>query len=179
MPDNCEEWVTKNREYLIKQSEMLQSVITRMANSSLEVKKIGLTVWAAIVGFGFQYRNSTLFVLAFVTFTLFGILDIYYLFQERRLRDNFNLLSWIIGGSATEGQKLEFRQKMNGNFFKPIPKELYKDFRPNVQHKFPKELLSTLQSWANLPYLITFLITIVLLMTPLSSVSPPLPSVSQ
>jgi hypothetical protein len=52
MPTNPD-WVKDNRDYLIKQSEMLQAVIGRMANNSLEVKKVGLTVWAAIVGFGF------------------------------------------------------------------------------------------------------------------------------
>jgi hypothetical protein len=75
MPDLKEE----NRDYWIKQSEMLQSAIARMANNSLEIKKVGLTVWAAIVGFGFTNRNTALFGLAFVAFLLFGVLDIYYL----------------------------------------------------------------------------------------------------
>lgn len=58
-------------DYWIKQSEMLQSAIARMTNNSLEIKKVGLTVWAAIVGFGFTNHNAALFVLAFVAFVLF------------------------------------------------------------------------------------------------------------
>jgi len=64
MPINPADWVKENREYLMKQSEMLQNVITRMANNSLTVKQVGLTVWAAIVGFGFTNKNAILFVLA-------------------------------------------------------------------------------------------------------------------
>jgi hypothetical protein len=64
----------ENRDYWVKQSEMLQSAISRMANNSLEIKKVGLTVWAAIAGFGFTNRNRSLFVLAFVAFVLFGLL---------------------------------------------------------------------------------------------------------
>ena len=77
-------------DYWLKQSEMLQSAISRMANNSLEIKKVGLTVWAAIVGFGFTNRSKALFTLAFVAFLLFGVLDIYYLYLERKFRDNFN-----------------------------------------------------------------------------------------
>ena len=84
-----------NRDYWIKQSEMLQSAIARMANNSLEIKKVGLTVWAAIVGFGFTTTNRYLFLLAFVAFALFGVLDLYYLDLERKFRDNFNRLTRI------------------------------------------------------------------------------------
>jgi hypothetical protein len=98
MKNNSTDWVKENRDYLIKQSEMLQNIVTRMANSSLTVKQVGLTVWAAIVGFGFTNKNPILFVLAFGVFALFGMLDIYYLYLERAFRKNFNRLSRIIGG---------------------------------------------------------------------------------
>jgi hypothetical protein len=69
--------MANNRDYWIKQSEMLQSIVIRMANNSLEVKKVGLTVWAAIVGFGFTNHSKSLFLLAFIAFMLFGIMDIW------------------------------------------------------------------------------------------------------
>jgi hypothetical protein len=144
----------ENRDYWVKQSEMLQSAISRMANNSLEIKKVGLTVWAAIAGFGFTNRNRSLFVLAFVAFVLFGLLDVYYLFLERKLRNNFNRLARILSGYGTSEDDL-WLENIRGNFVKP---ELYP--------KFLEQLPSTLKSWANLPYLVTFLITILLLTVP-------------
>ncbi len=142
-------------DYWIKQSEMLQSAIARMANNSLEIKKVGLTVWAAIVGFGFTNHNAALFVLAFVAFVLFGVLDIYYLYLEQRFRENFNRLTRLINGYGTHEDE-EWSEQARGNF-------LYLDASTNFLGQLPQ----TLKSWANLPYLITFLITIVLLVVPL------------
>ena len=150
----------KDQEYWIRQSEMLQNIIDRMANNSLEIKKIGLTVWAAIVGFGFTNSNASLFVLGFITFALFGILDVHYLYFERKFRDNFNRLARIIAGYRTSEDNIWIEHK-KGNFLKPDPSS-----------KFLLELPKVLKSWSNLPYLITFLITIVLLTIPL----PVLPS---
>ena len=155
MSTNYLDWVTKNRDYLIKQSEMLQNAITRMANNSLEIKKVGLTVWAAIVGFGFTTKNRYLFILAFVAFALFGVLDIYYLYLERKFRDNSNRLTRIISGYILSEDD-EWIEKVKGNFLKP-----------DNSTKFLGQIPNTLKSWANLPYLITFLITILLLVVPL------------
>lgn len=163
MPSNDLDRVKEDRDFLIKQSEMLQSVIKRMADNSLEAKKFGLTVWAAIVGFGFQNRNPILFILAFVSFTLFGLLDIYYLYMERAFRKNFNRLVRIIGGYASneDDQWVEQMKIKQRNFFIP-------DFSPDfLRQIFSKD--SVIKSWANLPYLITFLITIVLMYVPLPS----------
>ena len=159
MPTDVLDWVKKNKEYLIKQTEMLQSAIARMANNSLEIKKVGLTVWAAIVGFGFTTTNRYLFLLAFVAFTLFGVLDIYYLYLERKFRDNFNRLTRIVSGYVTSEDD-EWIEKVKGNFFKP-----------DGSTKFLGQIFNTLKSWANLPYLITFLITVLLLVVPLPALS--------
>jgi len=144
-----------NRDYWIKQSEMLQSVIARMASNSLEIKKVGLTVWAAIVGFGFTNHNNALFGLALVAFLLFGILDIYYLYLERRFRRNFNRLTLLINGYGSREDD-EWSQASQGNFL-----------RLDSSTNFLVELNVTLRSWANLPYLVTALITLVLLVVPL------------
>ncbi len=157
MQTNGSDWIKENKDYLIRQTEMLQSAIARMANNSLTVKQVGLTVWSALVGFGFTNRNPALFVLAYISFVLFGLLDIYYLYLERKFRDNFNRLARILGGYISEGDD-EWMNKMRGNFVKP-----------DSSTKFLGQFLNTLKSWANLPYLITFLITIVLLTVPLPS----------
>ncbi|MBI4783816.1 MAG: hypothetical protein HY785_21240 [Oscillatoriophycideae cyanobacterium NC_groundwater_1537_Pr4_S-0.65um_50_18] len=159
---NHADWVKENREYLIKQAELLQNVITRMANNSLAVKQVGLTVWAAIVGFGFTNKNAILFVLAFGAFALFGVLDIYYLYLEKAFRKNFNRLSRILGGYAFGEDEIwvEQMQQQGRNFLIP-------DLSPNfLGQLFSKD--SILKSWANLPYLITLVLTIVLLNVPLS-----------
>lgn len=157
MAINVLDWVEKNKEYLIKQAEMLQNAITRMANNSLEVKKVGITVWAAIVGFGFTNRSAALFVLAFVAFVLFGVLDIYYLYLERKFRDNYNRLARILSGYVTTEDE-NWIENVKGNFLKP-----------DSSTKFLGQIPNTLKSWANLPYLITFLITILLLVVPMPS----------
>ncbi len=160
MSDKDLDGVKKDRDFLIKQSEMLQAVIKRMADNSLEVKKFGLTVWTVIVGFGFQNRNPTLFILAFASFALFGLLDIYYLYLERVFRNNFNRLARIIGGYASRDDDLwvEKMKQQQRNFLIP---DLSPDFLRQI---FSKN--SILKSWANLPYLITLVITIVLLNVP-------------
>ena len=155
MPTNILDWIEKNKDYLIKQAEMLQSATARMANNSLEVKKVGITVWAAIAGFGFTNRSVALFVLAFVAFALFGVLDVYYLYLERKFRDNFNRLAQILSGYITSEDQ-EWIEKIKGNFLKP-----------DNSTKFLEQIPNTLKSWANLPYLVTLLITILLLVVPL------------
>ena len=149
------QWVEDHRDDLRQQSEMLQGTIGRMANNSLAVKQVGLTVWSAIVGFGFTNKNAALFGLAFVTFALFGVLDIYYLYLERKFRDNFNRLVRILGGFWREGDEAWLESKQ-GNFLKP-----------DMTTKFLGQVPSVLKSWANLPYLVTLVITAVLLQVPL------------
>ena len=163
MSGNNLDRVKENQDFLIKQSEMLQAVIKRMADNSLEVKKFGLTAWAAIVGFGFTNRNPDLFKLAFILFILFGLLDVYYLYYERKFRDNFNRLVRIINHYASSDDE-QWINKKQGNFLKP---DVSRNFlEPGT---FLRELPNTLKSWANLPYLITFVITILLLNIPLPS----------
>ena len=149
----------EHKDYWIKQSEMLQNAITRMANKSLEVKKVGLTVWAAIAGFGFTTTNRLLFLLAFVAFALFGVLDIYYLYLERKFRDNFNRLARILGGYVSPDDQ-EWIERVKGNFLKP-----------DNSTKFLDQIPNTLKCWSNLPYLITLLITIALMIVPLPALS--------
>lgn len=163
--------IKENRDFLIKQSEMLQSVIKRMADNSLEAKKFGIAAWTAIVGFGFSNRNKNLFILALVSFALFGVLDIYYLYMERMFRKNFNRLVQIIGDySSSQDNQGQI------NFLIPIADSLPTEpgvrnaFLRHTKSPFLRQIFSkdsVLKSWANLPYLITFLITIVLYFMPL------------
>jgi len=143
--------IQANRDYLIKQSEMLQSIISRMADNSLKIKQLGLTLWTALMGFGFTNKNPSLFVLALISFTLLGLLDMYYLYLERRFRQNFHHLTELLCGFDTE--VLESTQSFKGNFIKLEKLSNRKNFTMYSK---------AFQSWANLPYLVVIATTIII-----------------
>ncbi len=138
------------REYWIKQSELLQGVVNRMASNSLEVKKFSVTVWTAISGFGVTNNNDWFFALALVSVIVFGVLDLYYLFLERKFRDNYNRLVRLISGYGSS-QEQQWAVDIQGNFMSLAGSA-----------KFLEGLPKILASWANLPYLIMFAMTIAL-----------------
>jgi hypothetical protein len=144
--------IKENRDYLIKQSEMLQAIINRMAGNSLTVKQVGLTIWTALVGFGFTNKVPSLFVLAIISYILLGLLDGYYLYLERRFRGNFNRLTELLCGF--DDNALDNMQQLKGNFIKLEPLTAGKEFQMYI---------STFKSWANLPYLVIIVITLVIL----------------
>lgn len=111
---NNEDLLQKNRDYLIKQSEMLQTIIGRMASNSLTIKQLGLTIWTTLMGFGFANKNKSLFILALLSFLLLGFLDAYYLYLEKRFRRNFNLLAELICGLNPDSE--ETIKSIKGNF---------------------------------------------------------------
>jgi hypothetical protein len=80
MATNNNDFVKENREYLIKQSEMLQSIINRMASNSLTIKQLGITIWTTLMGFGFANKTRSLFSLAIISLILLSFLDAYYLY---------------------------------------------------------------------------------------------------
>lgn len=143
-----------NRDYLIKQSEMLQTIINRMAGNSLAVKQLGLTIWTALIGFGFTNKISSLFILAIISILLLCLLDMYYLYLERRFRTNFNRLTEIICGF--DDKAIDNMQRLKGNFIKLEPLKAGKEFRMYI---------STFKSWANLPYLVIIVVSLIIIIT--------------
>ncbi|AFZ14251.1 hypothetical protein Cri9333_3423 [Crinalium epipsammum PCC 9333] len=144
--------IAENRDFLIKQSEMLQAIISRMASNSLTIKQLGLTLWTTLLGFGFTNKTKSLFVLAFISYTLLGFFDGYYLYLEKRFRYNFNQLTEILCGFNNES--LDKFQIFKGNFI-----ALERLSRKEAVQFY----LNTLASWANLPYLIILAITLIIL----------------
>ncbi|MBW4501493.1 MAG: hypothetical protein KME57_18510 [Scytonema hyalinum WJT4-NPBG1] len=148
---NNEDLVQKNRDYLIKQSEMLQTIIGRMASNSLTIKQLGLTIWTTLMGFGFANKNKSLFLLALFSFALLGFFDAYYLYLEKRFRRNFNRLTELICG--LNGDEEEVLKHIKGNFL--------------VLEKFQSaqvfnQYLSALLSWANIPYIVVVFSTVLI-----------------
>ncbi|BAZ02087.1 hypothetical protein NIES37_60950 [Tolypothrix tenuis PCC 7101] len=149
---NNENLVHKNRDYLIKQSEMLQTIIGRMASNSLTIKQLGLTIWTTLMGFGFANKNKSLFLLALLSFAILGFFDAYYLYLEKRFRRNFNRLTELICGLNED--KEELIKHVQGNFLVLEKIKLAQVFN---------QYLSALLSWANLPYIVVFSATLVIL----------------
>lgn len=153
-PPENQNIIKENREYLVKQSEMLQAVITRMAGNSLTVKQLAFSIWTALVGFGFTNKTPSLFVLAIISVVLLALLDMYYLFLERRFRINFNGLTELLCGF--DEKAFDKMKNLKGNFLK-------------LEHISAKDefqmYMSTIKSWANLPYLVVIAVTLVILIS--------------
>lgn len=146
-----EDLVEKNRDYLIKQGEMLQTIIGRMASNSLTIKQLGLAIWTTLMGFGFTNKSPYFFVLALISFLLLGFLDVYYLYLEKRFRHNFSQLTEVICGLSAEGQ--EQLQRLKGNF---LTLEKLKVSQASQQY------LNAIMSWANIPYLVILVGTLII-----------------
>lgn len=141
-----------NRDYLIKQSEMLQAIIARMARSSLAIKQLGFTTWSALMGFGFTNKAPSLFFLALVSIMFMAFLDMYYLLLERRFRISFNHLTELLFGF--DNHALERIHELKGNFVKP---ETLGSRKVLIMY------LDAFKSWANLPYLAVVTITLAII----------------
>lgn len=182
--------IEQNKSYLIEQSKMLQDIIKRMANSSLELKKSGLVTWTALIGFGFANRIPFLFLLALILSLIVALLDVLYLQQERKFRNHFNILSKVICDyplSPSETKTLiltdqidsnVLMNRVEGNFIKlvvrpekPLSTEEIKRIQAKQKIEAQKEFWIAAKSWANLLYPIIFLFSIILLFIPL----PPFP----
>jgi len=144
--------IQNNRDYLVKQSEMLQAIVNRMASNSLAVKQLAFTTWTALMGFGFANKTPSLFVLAIISLIFLGFLDMYYLLLERRFRANFDRLTELLCGFDNDAS--QYMQYLKGNFIK----------LEKLSHSKQIQMyLSTTNSWANLPYLVIIIITLLIL----------------
>lgn len=144
--------IKDNRDFLLKQSDNLQTIVARMATTSTELKKLAMTVWTALTGFGYTNHKLSLFIVAMITVFLLGLLDVYYLYLERRFRKSFKRLAKVIAG--LDGQAKEVFVAVQGDFLTPEKlsrKEAFKMYR------------QTIWSWANLPYLLAILASAVMI----------------
>ena len=84
-----------NNDLRIKHLELIQTIISRMANNSFLIK--GWTITISLAGFGlFANSNKTIFLFLILFSTIiFWILDAYYLRQERLFRKLYEEASII------------------------------------------------------------------------------------
>ena len=73
---------TNKVEYL----EMIQAVVTRMAQNSFALKGWAVTLVTGLSAFSAVNRNRWIIVIAIIPIMLFWFLDSYYLQQERKYR---------------------------------------------------------------------------------------------
>ena len=77
-------------ENKIKHLEMIQGVITRMANNSFLLKGWAVTLLAGIFVLAGRDMNGLYFLIAYVPIIAFWFLDSYYLLQEKLFRDLYD-----------------------------------------------------------------------------------------
>ncbi len=70
----------------VKHLELIQSVITRMAGNSFQIKAWGVALVAALLGFGVDRESAAIAGVAVFPALVFLWLDAYYLRQERLFR---------------------------------------------------------------------------------------------
>lgn len=73
-------------EMKIKHLEMIQSIISRMANNSFLLKGWGITIIAGIFSLNNSEMNAAIYLLIYFIIILFWLLDSYYLQLEKRFR---------------------------------------------------------------------------------------------
>jgi len=104
------------KEYMLKEIEIIQDIIKRMAFNSFMIKGLAITlvvVTLLLKGTRFQV------LIAFIPLLVFWFLDAYFLWQERMYRELYN---WVISNRLKTDEHL-----FDMNAYR---------FKDNVQSKF-------------------------------------------
>jgi hypothetical protein len=80
----------KLAELRVKQLEMLQTAVARMAGVGVSLKNYCITITTAVCGFAITLERPGLAFLALLPITTFALLDAQYLRVERRFRGLFD-----------------------------------------------------------------------------------------
>ncbi|MGY4368754.1 Ca2+-dependent lipid-binding protein [Bradyrhizobium sp. LB1.3] len=82
----------KIAELRVKQLEMIQNLVTRMAGYGASFKSYCITVCTAVLGFAFTLHRPSVAALALLPLITFALLDAQYLRVERRFRGLFDVV---------------------------------------------------------------------------------------
>jgi len=88
------------KEYLLKEIEVIQSIIDRMSSNSFLIKGWTLTL---VVGTLLLQGSRLQVLIAFIPLVVFWFLDAYYLWQERLYR---KLYKWVISNRLKTDEHL-------------------------------------------------------------------------
>jgi hypothetical protein len=83
----------KTMELRVKYLEMIQTVISRVANNGAALKNYCLTLVTAICGFSISLQRPLVAAMAFLPVIIFALLDAQYLKVERRFRGLFDQIA--------------------------------------------------------------------------------------
>ena len=80
----------KCSETKIRYLELIQNIITRMANNSFMLKGWAITLVTGIFALASKDADKSFFLIAYIPVILFWLMDSYYLQQERLYRKLYN-----------------------------------------------------------------------------------------
>jgi hypothetical protein len=80
----------KLAELRVKQLEMIQAIVSRVASNEAALKNWCITVTTTVCGFGITLHQPLVTLLALLPITSFALLDAQYLRVERRFRRLFD-----------------------------------------------------------------------------------------
>jgi len=123
----------KLKEYLMKEVEIIQEIINRMAFNSFLIKGLAITL---VVGTLLLKGNKNQVLIAFIPLIVFWLLDGYFLWQERMYR---KLYEWVIKNRLETD---EYLLDMNAyRFAKDVDSWLRTTFWKPKDRKVPTLLL--------------------------------------
>lgn len=123
----------KLKEYLMKEVEIIQGIINRMALNSFLIKGWAITL---VVGTLLLKGNKNQVLIAFIPLIVFWLLDGYFLWQERMYR---KLYEWVIKNRLETD---EYLLDMNAyRFAKDVDSWLRTTFWKPKDRKVPTLLL--------------------------------------
>ena len=98
---------------------LLQGIITRLANNSVSCKTWCLTLVGALVSLAGATRVPGIITFALVPVVIFGFLDVMYLAQEKAYRDLYKtVVNSIRDGSYELADVYEARSQLKGHHIK-------------------------------------------------------------
>ncbi len=100
--------MAEGNENKLKHLELIQNIITRMANNSFLLKGWNITILAALIGLNASGLNGKVIFIGFVLILFFWILDAYYLSQERIFRERYEEVR------VKSEDKIDFSMKLDG-----------------------------------------------------------------
>ena len=89
-------------DYILKEIDLLEKCIERMAKNSFEIRKWTVGIISIISSVANNSEKSSIMLLCFIIICTFWYLDAYYLRYERMYVDKYN---WIVNNRTDENLK--------------------------------------------------------------------------
>ncbi|MFD0991677.1 hypothetical protein [Tenacibaculum geojense] len=101
--------MAENIENKLKHLEFIQQVITRMNVNSFLLRGWAVTLVSALFAFATKDTNIQYIIITYISTPLFWILDGYYLSQERKFRDLYEVVR------KKENSEIDFSMKTSSS----------------------------------------------------------------